>query len=183
MPQAGAAVRGAGAPIPGALGTSLVRVFSIQVCWGTPSAESAGAPADKGLTTGFHAASIEGGPSSGDCAPSTPLIATADTSLDPVFANQQGPGWLGGDATYSTALPKGKEALVFSDTSVGTGLPDGQASLTGVAHNSEMTGRLPNLGGDLNGEVSSPVALVPDQDDPSDSWQVASTTRGGPASP
>ena len=51
----------------------------------------------------------------------------ADTSLDSVFANQQGPGWIGGDATYSTALPNGQEAFAFSDTLVGTAQPSGTA--------------------------------------------------------
>ena len=182
------------APVAGALGTALVCSFSIQVGWGSPSAESAGIPADTATsqnvqsdpttrsadlvtswTTGFYEANIVGGPSGGDCAPSTPPTAAADPSLDSVFANQQGPGWLGGDSTYSTALPNGEEAFVFSDTLVGTALANGRSSLTGVPHNSEMTGRLPNLGVDLNGTGSSPRTLIPDEDRPSDSWQVAST--------
>ena len=176
------------APVPVGIGTLLVCLFYIQVCWSCPPAGPSGIPADEtvsqivkseptttGLTTGFYEADIQGGPSSGDCAPSTPPTATVDTALDSVFANQQGPGWLGGDATYSTALPNGDEAFVFSDTLVGTAQANGRSSLTGVPHNSEMTGRLPNLGVDLNGTESSPQTLIPDQDRPGDSWQVAST--------
>ena len=176
------------APVPVGIGTLLVCLFYIQVCWSCPPAGPSGIPADEtvsqivkseptttGLTTGFYEADIQGGPSSGDCAPSTPPTATVDTALDSVFANQQGPGWLGGDATYSTALPNGDEAFVFSDTLVGTAQANGRSSLTGVPHNSEMTGRLPNLGVDLNGTESSPQTLIPDQGRPGDSWQVAST--------
>ncbi|HTU39712.1 MAG TPA: hypothetical protein VMF35_17050 [Acidimicrobiales bacterium] len=127
------------------------------------------------MTTGFYSAAIAGGPSSGDCAPTTSPTATADTSLDSVFANQQGPGWLGGDATYSTALPNGQEAFAFSDTLVGTALASGVASLTGMPHNSELIGTMPSLSGDIGGTDSSPQALIPDADGTGDSWQVAAT--------
>jgi hypothetical protein len=151
-----------------------------QVAWGSRSAASAAVTAGQSvaavprLTTGPYEANIIGGSSNSDCAPSTPPTATADPSLDSVFAAQQGPGWIGGDATYSTALPNQREAFVFSDTLLGTALSNGRASLTGLAHNSELTGTLPDLGLDVNGTESSPT-LIPDQDSPGDSWQVAST--------
>ncbi len=133
-------------------------------------------PTLTGSTTGFYQANIQGGPTNGDCAPSTPPTATADASLDSVFADQYGPGWLGGDSTYSTALPHGEEAFVFSDTLVGTALANGRSSFTGMPHNSEMTGRLPDLGVDFNGTESSPKSLIPDENPLSDSWWwVAST--------
>jgi hypothetical protein len=128
-----------------------------------------------GVTTGFFQADIEGGPAGGDCAPTTLPTASPDTSLDSVFETQHGPGWLGGDATYSTALPKGREGFVFSDTLVGTAQTDGAAALTGVAHNSEMTGTMPDLSGDLRGSYSAPKPLIPDGDGDGDSWQVAAT--------
>ena len=37
-----------------------------------------------------------------------------------MIASESGPGWIGGDATYSTELPNGQEAFVFSDTMIGT---------------------------------------------------------------
>jgi hypothetical protein len=126
-----------------------------------------------GMTTRFARADMEGGPSGDDCAPTTVPTARADTALDSVFETQHGPGWLGGDATYSTSLPNGREAFVFSDTLVGTAKADGAASLTGVPHNSEMTGTMLDLQGDLRGGAKTPKALIPDSGQ--DSWQVAST--------
>ncbi|HTU36633.1 MAG TPA: hypothetical protein VMF35_01375 [Acidimicrobiales bacterium] len=63
-------------------------------------------PLLSGGTTAYRQAGIEGGPTSGNCAPTNLPTASPDASLDSVFADQQGPGWLGGDATYSTALPE-----------------------------------------------------------------------------
>ena len=128
------------------------------------------------MTTGSSQADIEGGPASSDCAPTTFPTATPDTALDSVFGTQQGPGWLAGDATYSTALPDGQEGFVFSDTLVGSAKADGLAALTGVAHNSEMSGTMPDLSGDLRGTVSTPKPLIPDADGNGDSWQVAATS-------
>jgi hypothetical protein len=125
------------------------------------------------MTTPFAQADMEGGSATDDCAPATLPTATADTALDAVFGTRRGPGWLGGDATYSTALPNGQEAFVFSDTLVGTAKTDGAASLTGVPHNSEMTGTMPDLKGDLRGSAKTPKSLIPDSGQ--DSWQVAST--------
>jgi hypothetical protein len=132
-------------------------------------------PAPSGLTTGFYQANIEGGPAAFDCAPPEFPTATVAPHLDSLFANQRGPGWLAGDATYSTALPKGQEAFVFSDTLVGRARRDGAAVVTGVAHNSEMTGTMPHLVGDLRGTYSSPKALIPGPHGSNLSWQVAST--------
>ena len=128
-----------------------------------------------GGTTASHQAGIEGGPASGDCAPTDLPTASPDLSLDSVFSDQQGPGWLGGDATYSTALPNGQEAFVFSDTLIGTAQPSGAASLTGVPHNSELSGALPDLSDELRGSNASPQALIPDPTRQGAAWQVAST--------
>ena len=62
--------------------------------------------------------------------------------LKSLIANQSGPGWVGGDATYSTALPNGKEAFVFSDTLVGTAHPAG-ANVNAFVHSSELVGTRP----------------------------------------
>jgi len=168
------------APAPVLLAGLFLFLSCTQVAWGSRSAAAAAVTSGPSVaaatrfTTGSYEADITGGSSSSDCAPSTLPTASADTSLDSVFATQQGPGWIGGDATYSTALPNQREAFVFSDTLLGTALSDGRASLTGLAHNSELTGTLPDLGLDVNGAESSPT-LIPDQDSPGDSWQVAST--------
>jgi len=110
-----------------------------------------------------------------DCQPTTNPTATVDTSLTSVMANEMGPGWLGGDATYSTELPNGNEAFDFSDTLIGTALSNGSASLNGVIHNSELVGTLSDLNTDLVGTASAPQTLIPDTSDPGDTWQVAAT--------
>ena len=118
-------------------------------------------------------------PQEDECAPDDTPTATADSTLDGMFAEQQGPGWIGGDASYSTALPDGREAFAFSDTLVGTAQASGEASVTGMPHNSELTGTLPDLSSDLGGSTQAPEALIPDAGD--DSWQVAATYMEGGA--
>jgi hypothetical protein len=99
--------------------------------------------------------------------------AAPDNTLTSDFAAQTGPGWIGGDATYSTALPNGQVAFDFSDTLVGTAQPNGAGSLTGIPNNSELVGTPPNLFTDIGGTYNSPQSLIPDSG--SDSWQVAAT--------
>jgi hypothetical protein len=133
-------------------------------------------PDSTGMTTGYYEADIEGGPASGDCAPATRPTVTADTTLDSVFANQQGPGWIGGDEAYSSALPNGKEAFVFGDTVVGTAQSNGLVTaFTGMAHNSEMVGTLSNLASDYGGTYDAPTTLIPNSDGVSDVWGAAAT--------
>ena len=175
------------APVALALGTSLVCSFSIQLCWGSGPAESAGIQAERaispilgshstGLTTGFYEANIEGGPSGADCAPTTLPTVTPDASIDALFDNQSGPGWLGGDATFSTALPDGKESFVFGDTLAGTAAPDGQiTSFKGLVHDSELVGTMPNLQADFGGTSSAPTSTFPDTENPGDGFQIGAT--------
>ena len=110
-----------------------------------------------------------------DCEPTTAPVATADSSLDGVISNEAGPGWVGGDATYSTKLPDGREAFDFSDTLVGTATQSGTATLTGFIHNSELVGSTSDLTTDIGGTESAPQTLIPDTTDPGDQWQVAAT--------
>ena len=57
--------------------------------------------------------------------------ATPDAGMDN-FWSRSGPGWTGGDSTYSTQLPDGRVAWLFGDTFLGTvaddGTPPGQHS-------------------------------------------------------
>ena len=86
-----------------------------------------------------------------------------------------GPGWLGGDATYSTALPNGQESFVFGDTLLGTAAPDGQiTTFNGMVHDSELVGTMPALEPDLGGTSSAPTAVIPDTN-PNDGWQIGAT--------
>jgi hypothetical protein len=110
-----------------------------------------------------------------DCQPATTPTATVDSGLDQVIANQAGPGWIGGDSTYSTQLPNGQESFVFSDTLIGTAQPSGQANLKGLIHSSELTGTMPNLSFDAGGTAASPQTLIPDTLHPGDQWQMAAT--------
>jgi hypothetical protein len=103
-----------------------------------------------------------------------------DTPLDQVFSTQFGPGWIGGDGTYSTALPDGKEAFDFSDTFIGTAGPAGSADITGLAHSSELTGSTDDLRSDYAGSFHSPQSLIPDGRGHGDHWELASTyVEGG----
>ena len=110
-----------------------------------------------------------------DCQPATAPTVTQDSSLDTMIANESGPGWIGGDATYSTALPNGEEAFVFSDTVIGTAQPSGAATVTAFTHNSELVGSMPNLSGNFGGTSGSPQTLIPDTVDSGDQWQVGAT--------
>ena len=130
-------------------------------------------PATTSMTTEDSEANIQGGPVQSDCAPTDTPTLTPDASLNSLFTNQVGPGWIGGDATYSTALPYGQEAFDFSDTLIGSAQPNGGASLTGMPHNTEMVGNLPNLTSDYGGSYGAPEALIPDSG--TNSWQVAGT--------
>jgi hypothetical protein len=110
-----------------------------------------------------------------NCAPATKPAARPDEILDHVFSYQLGPGWVGGDSTYSTDLPDGQTAFVFSDTLIGSATPSGPARVTGVAHNSELIGTLPSLRSDYAGSYLHPQPLIPDDRGHGDQWQVAAT--------
>lgn len=108
------------------------------------------------------------------CSPAVVPLARVDRSLDTLFSGQKGPGWVGGDATYSTRLPDGREAFDFSDTLVGTAQPDGRANVK-VVHNSERVGYLPALRSVFQGNYASPHPLIPDGRGSSYQWEVAAT--------
>jgi hypothetical protein len=123
------------------------------------------------LSSGIHVSSGR----TPDCVPLSTPAARADSALDRVFSDQLGPGWIGGDATYSTELPNGQEAFVFSDTLIGTAAPDGSATFSGLAHNSELVGRLPRLRADYGGTFAAPQPLIPDSNGNGDQWEVSAT--------
>jgi hypothetical protein len=111
-----------------------------------------------------------------DCQPTaTTPTASVDAPLTSLLANESGPGWVGGDATYSTLLPNGKESFVFSDTLFGTAQANGTAKVTAIAHNSELVGSMSDLQGDFGGTAAAPQTLITDTTDPGDQWQVAAT--------
>lgn len=110
-----------------------------------------------------------------ECVPRIPPTASVDRPLDDLFRGQLGPGWIGGDATYSTPLPGGAEAFVFSDTLIGTAWPYGPAQLGGLAANSELVGSLPFLRSVYGGSNRSPRPLIPDRRGGGRRWEVAAT--------
>jgi hypothetical protein len=122
---------------------------------------------------------VGGGPEGADCQPTTTPTVSSDQSLNNFVSNELGPGWVGGDAAYSTTLPDGREAFVFSDTLLGTAEPSGSASLTGMPHSSELVGDLPYLITDYAGTYASPSTLIPDTFDTSDTWQMDGTYSEG----
>jgi hypothetical protein len=188
------------APFDGSLGAASTNVLGIVI---SPSTAGYTLVALNGTASVFTsaAAASSSEPASGpptptatpdasegsDCQPATTSPrATVDTALNNLISNETGPGWVGGDSTYSTQLPDGQEAFVFSDTLIGTAQGSGAASLTGLVHNSELVGGMSGLssadaGGlnpldsDIGGTVSSPQTLIPDTTDAGDQWQVAAT--------
>jgi hypothetical protein len=116
-----------------------------------------------------------GGSALPNCTPAFKPVATIDDKLNQVFSEQAGPGWIGGDGTYSTSLPHGHEAFVFADTLIGTATAGGAGSISGIAHSSELYGTLPRLTSDYAGTLQSPQPLIPDLQGGEEKWEVAST--------
>ena len=169
VPASSPAAGSGGAPSP----TTSTTTTTTTVTPTTVTTTTQAAPPP--MTTGYYEANIQGGPASDDCAPTTIPTVTPDASLTSLFANQDGPGWLGGDATYSTALPGGQEGFVFGDTLVGTAAPDGHiTAFKGMAHDSELVGTMPDLETDLGGTTSAPTAVIPDTNT-NDGWQIGAT--------
>jgi hypothetical protein len=51
--------------------------------------------------------------------PGSPAPATIDSTFD-AYVTQNGPGWTGGDGTYSLQLPDGTDLWMWSDSYIGT---------------------------------------------------------------
>lgn len=128
---------------------------------------------DSGISGG--SAGIGGGTQTSDCQPTNTPSVAVDAQLDTEIANQLGPGWIGGDATYSTQLPNGQESFVFSDTVIGTAQPSGAAQLTGMISNSELVGSLSDLAGNYGGSYAAPQALIADSGSGSVHWWPSAT--------
>jgi Domain of unknown function (DUF5005) len=69
--------------------------------------------------------------------PASPSPATEDTTFD-TFFQQNGPGWTGGDGTYSLLLPDGTNLWMWSDSYIGTVNPTTRlrSNYLFTAHNS-----------------------------------------------
>lgn len=108
------------------------------------------------------------------CAPANLPTATSNQTLNSYFSNQTGPGWVGGDATYSAKLPDGRIAWTFSDSFIGTVLPDGTTTFTGMPHNAQLVGSGANLVNNYGGTYAAPTSLIPNRTTNS-WWWVGST--------
>jgi hypothetical protein len=186
------------APFDGSLGASSVNVLGIMVSppttgytlvalngtasqFSSPSATSSeptsNASSDFTTQPTVTTFAPDAAQSANDCQPSTAPSATVDSALDNVIDKEAGPGWVGGDETYSTQLPDGHEVFDFSDTLIGTATSSGSASLTGFIHNSEMAGPVSDLATVIGGTESAPQTLIPDTTPTAqgDQWEVAAT--------
>ena len=133
------------------------------------------APTQIGGGTQGAETQIGGGTQGADCVPTVQPTATVDSRLDTLIANETGPGWIGGDGTYSTELPNGQESFVFSDTLIGTAQSSGMTSITGMPSSSELVGAMPYLNTDIGGTYGSPRPLIPDTSSSTNHWWIAST--------
>jgi len=69
--------------------------------------------------------------------PANPSTGTIDSTFDG-YVTQNGPGWTGGDGTYSLVLPDGTNLFMWSDSYIGTVNPTTRMRKTSLftAHNS-----------------------------------------------
>jgi hypothetical protein len=161
---------------PSAVGYTLVEangsaaVFPTEPTSTGLSALSSATPPTSDATTASEPPATPNASQGSDCQPATTPTVTADTPLDSFLSNQVGPGWLGGDGTYSTALPDGQEAIDFSDTLIGAEQPSGTAVVTGIPRNSELVGSPSDLQPDYAGTYNAPTSLIPDTLDSADHW-------------
>lgn len=146
---------------------------------GSNGTQRATTPTTTGGTSTLPAASSSWATGGPGLEPAVTPRAVPDQALDNILAKQLGPGWVGGDDTYSTRLPDGREAFVFADTLIGTAQPDGTASFTGMAHSSELVGVLPDLVPDYGGTYSAPQNLIPDTYNSEGIWEPFATYTQG----
>lgn len=107
------------------------------------------------------------------CAPSTLPKASINKTLSEQFARLHGPGWIGGDSTYSTRLPDGRLVFVFSDTFIGTSKEDGKAFITGMPRNSLLVGLPGNLASIYSGTFDAPQSFIPAKEEGKWFWAFA----------
>src|SRR4051812_46173050 len=102
--------------------------------------------------------------------------AATDTRLNDLFArygddNSRVDDWTGADSTYSTTLPGGRVAFIFSDTFLGQVNPDGsrpkiieEGGTTPFINNSFVVKSGDRLTTVHGGTVDDPKALMPPRD-------------------
>lgn len=114
-----------------------------------------------------------------DCKPDKLPQASINHSWSKLFAGQAGPGWIGGDSTYSARLPDGRLAFVFSDTLIGTADQNGKSTLTGMPRNSMLVGSLEKLVPAYSGNYQAPKSLIPEPAKDKWFWAFATYVENG----
>ncbi len=107
----------------------------------------------------------------------TPLTCLETALTD--YANS-GSGWTGGDSTWSTSLPDGRELFAFSDSFLGPITPPTRPSDAVFVHNSfvvrDAEGRWSTV---VGGTADHPAALIESADPAHWFWLGAATYIGG----
>ncbi len=73
--------------------------------------------------------------------------------------DRSGPGWTGGDVTFSTPLPGGRTAWIFGDTFIGNVTPGGRRT-DGLVRNAIVVQEGPCLITHVRGTATAPQALL-----------------------
>ncbi|MFF3570990.1 DUF4185 domain-containing protein [Nocardia jiangxiensis] len=113
-----------------------------------------------------------------------PAVANARplTCLDDALTayGNSGHGWTGGDSTWSTALPGGREVFAFSDTFLPPITPPSRPADAGFVHNSllvrDAEGHLSTI---VGGTVAQPDSLLSPPDPADWFWLGAATYLDG----
>jgi hypothetical protein len=105
--------------------------------------------------------------------------AVPDTSYDSFF-EREGPGWTGGDGTYSVGLPDGRTAWSFGDTYLGKLNPDGSRPIdTPMVNNTMVVQSGASAATLAGGSASQPQSLATTGESGSWFWPGASAVEGG----
>lgn len=105
--------------------------------------------------------------------------AVPDGTYDNFF-QREGPGWTGGDGTYSADLPDGRVAWSFGDSYVGMMAADGSRPASQpFVNNAMMVQSGSSFATLVGGSLSQPQSLVGTGDPNSWYWPGASAAEGG----
>ena len=105
--------------------------------------------------------------------------ALPDQAYDDFF-QRSGPGWTGGDGTYSVSLPDGRTAWSFGDSFLGTISPDGSRPINSpIVHNSMLIQTGFATATLTGGSANQPQPLVSTGESNTWYWPGASAVEGG----
>ncbi len=93
-------------------------------------------------------------------------------------ADRAGPGWTGGDVTFSRPLPDGRVAWIFGDTFVGHVTAEGRRT-GGMVHNTIVIQDGPCLQTHATGTAEQPDSLLTPDEEGTWYWPVDATVEDG----